>query len=347
MAASGAPRASQAAPDHLPADPIMQPRENEMISAQMTRAALLAAALGAGPVVAADIAVIAGSANDEFFNRVKKGVDQAALVVEANGGSVTYMPTQNYDNFGPDLVGLINTAVGLGVEGIATPIWVPEAQVPALQAAAAQGVRIMVYNSGAEHREAVSGLNYFGADDRVAGVAGGEYLAARGARKILCHIHVPGAVNLESRCDGVTEGAASAGAEVVRLPTPANLDSDLTGTSEAIKAEIIGDPGIDAVITGAAWASDAAAIAISQAGREVMLGTFDLSPSVLERIEAGTQTFAIDQQPYLQSFLAATMLAAHLDFGTDLPTSPVLTGPAIVDAVNVAVTMAGVRKGAR
>ena len=34
-------------------------------------------ALSAGGVLAADIAVIAGSANDEFFNRIKKGVDQA------------------------------------------------------------------------------------------------------------------------------------------------------------------------------------------------------------------------------------------------------------------------------
>ncbi|MDB6182255.1 substrate-binding domain-containing protein [Paracoccus fistulariae] len=315
-----------------------------------TVTALLACATVAGSVAsvqAAEIAVIAGSANDEFFNRVKKGVDQAALVIEANGGKVTYLPTQNYDNFGPDLVGLINTAVGQGVDGIAIPIWVPEAQVPALQAAAGQGVKIMMYNSGAEHREAVKGINYFGADDRIAGVAGGEYLAKNGAQRILCHIHVPGAVNLEARCDGVTEGAEANGAEVVRVPTPANLDSDATGTAEAIKAELLKDSSIDAVITGAAWASDSAAIAIQQAGRPVMLGTFDLSPSVLNRIKDGTQNMAIDQQPYLQSFLAATMLAANIDFGVELATDPVLTGPAIVDAENVEVTMKGVEEGVR
>lgn len=78
-----------------------------------------------------------------------------------------------------------------------------------------------------------------------------------------------------------------------------------------------------------------------------MLGTFDLSPSVLGRIQGGTQKMAIDQQPYLQSFLATTMLAAHIDFGTELATDPVLTGPAIVDADNVEVTMQGVEAGAR
>lgn len=299
--------------------------------------------------MAADIAVIAGSIEDGFFNLIKKGVDDATLVVEANGGSVNYLRTQNYDNFGPDLVQLINTAVSQGVDGIAIPVWVPESQVPALQSAAEQGIKIMMYNSGAPVKDDISGLNYFGSDEFVAGVAGGEYMAKRGAKKIICHIQVPGAVNLESRCDGVTKGASENGAEVIRLPLPANLDQNVTGTAEAIKAELLKDPSIDAVITLAAWASDAAAIGIQQAGGpdRALLGTFDMSPAVMDRIQEGTQTMAIDQQPYLQGFLATSMLAAHIDFGTELATDPVLTGPAIVDASNIESALAGVAKGAR
>jgi simple sugar transport system substrate-binding protein len=307
----------------------------------------IAFAVGASTAMSADIAVIAGSANDAFFDRVKKGVDDARLVVEANGGTVNYMTTQNYDNFGPDLVGLINTAVSQKVDGIAIPVWVAEAQVPALQAAAKQGIKIMMYNSGRDVKEQIEGINYFGSDEMVAGVAGGEYLAKKGAKKILCHIHVPGAVNLETRCDGVVQGAKANGAEVVRLPTPANLDSDVTGTSEALKAELLKDPSIDAIITMGAWASDAGAIAIQQAGRPVKLGTFDLSPAVLDRIKHGTQTMAIDQQPYAQSFLATTMLAAYIDFGIALPTDPVLTGPGIVDEANIDAALSGVQAGAR
>ena len=304
-------------------------------------------ALGATAANAADIAVIAGSVEDGFFNLIKKGVDDATLVVTANGGKVNYLRTQNYDNFGPDLVGLINTAVSQGVQGIAIPIWVPDSEVPALQAAAAKGIKIMMYNSGAEHRESVKGMNYFGSDEHVAGVAGGEYMAKHGAKKIICHIQVPGAVNLEARCAGVKEGAEKNGAIVVNLPLPANLDQNATGTSEAIKAELLKDPSIDGVVTLAAWASDAAAISIQQAGRPVKLGTFDMSPAVLDRIKDGSQTFAIDQQPYLQGFLATTMLAANIDFGTELATIPVLTGPAIIDAANIDSALEGVKKGAR
>jgi simple sugar transport system substrate-binding protein len=298
---------------------------------------------------AANIAVIAGSEQDGFFNLIKKGVDDGALVVKANGGSVNYMRVKNYDNFGPDLVGLINTAISQKVDGIAIPIWVPDAEVPAIQAAAKKGIKIMMYNAGAEHRESVSGMNYFGSDEYVAGVAGGEYLAKHGAKNIICHIQIPGAVNLETRCKGVKDGAEKNGAKVRNLPLPANLDQNATGTAEAIKAELVKDGSVDAVITLAAWASDAASSAIQQSGKggKVQLGTFDMSPAVLDRIKGGTQTFAIDQQPYLQGFLATTMLAANIDFGTNLATVPVLTGPGIVDATNIDAALAGVKKGAR
>lgn len=314
-----------------------------------TLAATAIAAVMSTGAMAADIAVIGGSIEDGFFNLIKKGIDDATLVVEANGGSVNYLRTPNYDNFGADLVQLINTAVSQEVDGIAIPVWVVDSQVPALKAAAEKGIKIMMYNAGAQVKDEISGINYFGSDEYVAGVAGGEYLASNGAKKIICHIQIPGAVNLEARCKGVKDGAEKNGAEVMNLPLTASLDQNVTGTSEAMKAELIKDPSVDAVITLAAWASDAAAVAIQQAGAQgrVKLGTFDMSPAVLDRIKEGTQTMAIDQQPYLQGFLATSMLAAHIDFGTQLATSPVLTGPAIIDASNIDSALVGVEKGAR
>ena len=77
------------------------------------------------------------------------------------------------------------------------------------------------------------------------------------------------------------------------------------------------------------------------------IGGFDFSTATLERIANGTQTFAIDQQPYLQGFLATTMLAANIDFGTQISTNPVLTGPGIVDASNIDAVKTGASKGAR
>lgn len=313
--------------------------------------ACVAATALAGSAMAANIAVIAGSANDAFFNTIKRGVDDAALVIEKNGGKVTYMTVQNYDNFGPDLVGLINTAVSQGVQGIAIPVWVPEAQVPALQEAAKKGIKIMMYNSGgvADIKDPISGINYFGSDEKVAGVAGGTYFGKAGAKHVLCVIQVPGAVNLETRCAGVKEGAEANGSKSENLELPSTLQGDAAGTAEALKAQLLKDPSIDAVVTLGAGTADAAAQAIQQAGvaDKVKLGTFDMSQSVLDRIKAGQQAMAIDQQPYAQSFLAATMLAANIDWGIDLATDPVLTGPAIVDSSNIDAALAGVAAGTR
>lgn len=314
---------------------------------KIKKLAVAAASFAAVSAMAANIAVIAGSEQDGFFNLIKKGVDDATQVVKANGGKVNYMRTKNYDNFGPDLAQLINTAVSQGVQGIAIPIWVPESEVPALQAAAKKGIKIMMYNAGAEHREAVSGMNYFGSDELVAGQAAGAYMAKNGAKHILCHIQTPGAVNLETRCKGVSEGAAKNGAKATILRVPANLDGNQAATAEAIKAELTKDGSIDAVINLAAWASDAASTAAKQAGKKVKLGTFDLSPAVANRIKSGDLTMAIDQQPYLQGFLATSMLAAHIDFGTNISTVPVLTGPNIVDGSNIDAALAGIKKGAR
>ncbi|TRC98780.1 sugar ABC transporter substrate-binding protein [Mesorhizobium sp. WSM4303] len=309
-------------------------------------AAMLASSAYAGDK---DIAVIVGSAQDGFWNMVKKGVDDAKLMVEANGGTVNFMQTQNYDNFGPDLASLIEQAVAQGAKGIAIPNWLPESETPALKAARDKGVVIVPFNAGQSEMGNYGALNYFGSDEYLAGVEGGKYLASHGAKKILCHIQNPGAVNLETRCKGVQDGAKAAGADTFILRVPANLDQDMNGTSEAIKSELIADTSIDAVITLAAWAADAAANSIEQQGqgRKIQLGTFDMSASVLDRISKGTQTFAIDQQPYLQGFLATSMLFANLKFGTAIATKPVLTGPAIVDASNVASAIEGVKLGAR
>ena len=310
-------------------------------------ATAVAATVLSTTAMAANIAVIAGSVEDAFMDKIKKGVDDAALVVQANGGSVQYLRTQNYENFGPDLVTLINQAIAQKVDGIAIPVWVPDAQIPALQEAAKQGIKIMQYNSGLPVKADIGAINYFGSDEYAAGFGGGQYLAKNGAKHILCHIQVPGAINLEERCKGVSDAGKEAGIKVTVLNTPANLDGDVTGTAEALKAEFIGDQSIDAMVSCADFGAAAGANAVEQTGMDIMVSAFDFSPASLKRIAAGTQKMAIDQQPYLQGFLATSMLAANIDFGTEISTDPVLTGPAIIDATNVEAVVAGAAKGAR
>lgn len=305
---------------------------------------------GVSSAMAASIAVVGGSNDDAFWNLIKKGIDDARPAVEANGGSVNYLRLVNYDNFAPDVVQLIRTAISQNVDGLVIPNWVPEAEDPAIKDAMAAGIKVILMNAGgAEKARELGAINYVGSDEYIAGKTGGEYFGDKGSKHVICVNTIPGAANLEARCKGVIDGITAKGGKAEQLPLPSSSFGNATAVAEAIKAELLKDDSIDGVITISAGDADSAAIGVQQASKveTVKLGSFDLNKAGLDRIKGGTQAFAIDQQPYLQGYLATSLLASAIDFGTSLPTFPVLTGPGIVDGSNIDATLAGVAKGAR
>lgn len=318
-----------------------------LMTAMATCAAL---AFGATAALSANIIVIGGKNDDAFWNKIKKGVDDARLVVEANGGTVEYLRMQSYDNFAPDAAEIIRTGISKKPQGMAIPDWVFESQDPAIKEAVAAGIKVILFNAGTGEKAAeLRALNYVGSDEYIAGKAGGEYLAKKGVKSGICINTLPGAANIEARCKGMIDAMTAAGAKAEQLPLPSTTFGDPVAIAEAVKATLTSKPDIDGALAIGAGEADAAAVGIAQAGKtgKVVLGNFDFNEATLSRIKSGEQAFAIDQQPYLQSLLAVELLAGNLDFGTDLPTRPVLTGPGIVDASNVDATIAGVKIGAR
>lgn len=306
--------------------------------------AISTSAMAAG----AKIIVIGGKADDPFWSIVKRGAEAAGIVVKAQGGSVTWLGPQNYDNLGPDAANLIRSAISQKPDAIVGPDWVPAAMDDAFKEVTKAGIPLIIYNSGGKAAaDKLGARNYIGSDEYVAGVAGGAKFAQAGVKNVICVNTVPGAANLEARCKGVADGIAKAGGVSKQLPLPATSFGNPTAVAEAIKAALMRDSAIQGVITISAGDANSAANAISQAGSKVRLGTFDMDQSTLDRIKKGSQLFAIDQQPYLQGFLAVSLLNNYVQYGLDVPTSPILTGPGIVDASNIDATLAGVKAGAR
>ena len=66
----------------------------------------------------AKIFVIGGKADDPFWSIVKRGAEDAGKVVEAEGGTVTWLAPQNYDNLGVDAAELIRQAIDQGATAI-------------------------------------------------------------------------------------------------------------------------------------------------------------------------------------------------------------------------------------
>lgn len=298
----------------------------------------------------ADIFVVGGKSDDPFWSRVKRGADDAGKVVKAGGGKVTWLGPQNYDNLGPDAAKLIDTAVSNGANAIIGPDWVPEAEDAAFERVVHKGIPLWIYNAGGlTAADKVGAINFIGSDDAKAGIAGGKYLGEQGKTHVLCVNTLPGAANSEARCAGLKKGIEESGGTGQELPMPSSSFGNPTAVSQGIKAALLQDDSIDAVVTIGTGDADAAASAVAQAGvgDRVDLGTFDTDETQLERIQAGKELFCIDQQPYMQGYLAVSMANSYVRYGINLPQRPILTGPAIIDASNVDTAIAGAKAGVR
>ena len=64
--------------------------------------------------------------------------------------------------------------------------------------------------------------------------------------------------------------------------------------------------------------------------------TFDLNKDAAQAIKDGKIEFSVDQQPYVQGYMAVEGLWLQLTNGNDLGGGqPVRTGPSIVDKTNI------------
>ena len=298
----------------------------------------------------AKIFVVGGKADDPFWSIVKRGAEDAAMVVEAQGGTVTWLAPQNYDNLGVDAAELIRQAIAQGATGVVAPDWVPDAMDPAFLAVAEAKIPFIVYNAGGiQAADRLGAMNYVGAVDYLAGVAGGEYLAKAGNKEGVCINSLPGAANIEDYCNGFKEGMTNGGGTADILPLPATAEGNVTAVSQAIKAYLVEHPTVNAVYTTANLDAIGAVQGIAEAGLtgKVKVCGINFDEGILAQIAAGTQACAIDQQGYQQGFYAVSILNGYINYGLSIATREILTGPGVVDATNIDATMSGAMQGTR
>lgn len=298
----------------------------------------------------AKIFVIGGKPDDPFWSIVKKGAEDAGKVVEAQGGSVTWLGPQNYDNLGVDAAELIRQAIDQGATAIVGPDWVPEAMDPAFKAVVDAKIPLVIYNAGGiEAADRLGAMNYVGAVDYKAGVAGGDYLGKAGGKTGVCINSLPGAANIEAYCKGFGDGITAAGGKADVLPLPATAEGNVTAVAQAIKAYLLQHDEVDSVFTTANLDAVGAVQGIAQAGKtgKVKVCGVNFDKAILSQIDAGTQACAIDQQGYQQGFYAVSILNGYVNYGLTIPTREILTGPGVVDAANIKATLVGAEQGTR
>jgi len=273
------------------------------------------------------LAVHDNPAESSFWGVVEKGAKDAAdaMGVELKSGGSGDPSVQAQ---------LIETYIADNVDGIIVSLANPDAMKDAVTKAVDAGIPVITINSGVDVYKELGAITHVGQTEFVAGQGAGEQFNAAGATKALCVIHEEGNIGLEERCDGLAD---TFGGDVERFNVATTGVRDIAGTLASIQDKLIADPDIDAILALNPNIADAAMQAIEAVGGSQKLATFDLSPDVLEAIDAGKIMFAIDQQQYLQGYLPVVFLYLYnANLNTVGGGLPVLTGPGIVDASNAA-----------
>jgi len=266
------------------------------------------------------------SPGDTFWDIIRHGATAAAAKDNI---------TLNYSS-DPDptkQAALIQDAINSKVSGIAVTSPNSAAICPTIQKARAAGIPVVMFNAGVATWQACGGMEYFGQDESIAGVAAGKRLATAGAKHVLCVLQATGQVQLEARCAGVQSGLGSEGTMSKLYVNGTDNSAVLSG----ITAKLTQDKTIDAVITLGAPIALIAIQSISSAKSSAKLYTFDTNAVEIAKIKSGAVQWAVDQQPYLEGYESVDSLWLYLTNGNVLGGGvSVLTGPAFIDASNVA-----------
>ena len=259
---------------------------------------------------------------DTFWDRIKAGANQAA---KDTGSTLKY----SADPDATKQAVLIQNAIDSHVDGIATTLVTPDALIPTVKKAVAAGIPVDSFNSGTDFFKQAGSLTHFSSNEFLAGQQAGQKAKAAGATKILCTIQQAGSVALEDRCKGVKDS----------FPNTENIQvngADDSAVTSAIQAKLSQDKDVNWVITlGAAQALDTIK-AIKATNSNAKVGTFDLNIDAAQAVKDGLLQFCIDQQPYLQGYLAITQLYLFKKNGNIMGGGgPVLTGPSFVDKTNI------------
>ncbi|MBD8029764.1 substrate-binding domain-containing protein [Corynebacterium gallinarum] len=278
-----------------------------------------------------------GAPGDTFWDLVRKGAEDAA---QKDNIELRY----SADPEVPNQANLIQSAIDANVDGIAVTMPNAQALGPTAQKAVDAGIPVVGLNAGMDTYQDYGLSGFFGQEERVAGELAGERLADDGAEHVLCVIHEQGNSSQEARCGGVADGMGGAG----KVETLYVNGMDLTAVQSTLQAKLAQDPGIDWVMGLVAPVALTAVQAAGGAGAEVSIGTFDTNAALVAAIQNGDIAFAIDQQPYLQGYLAVDALwLAHRNGTTVGGGRPVYTGPSFVDVSNVDIIADAAQAGLR
>jgi len=266
------------------------------------------------------VMVTHGEGNDPFWPVVQKGGEDAARAI---GADFEYIYNPSADM--ADMASSIQAAAATSPDGMVISLPDPDSLGPAIKAAVAAGVPVITMNSGLESSASLGALMHVGQPEYLAGQSAGARAKAEGATKALCMIQEAYNTALVDRCEGYGEAVPMEFTDTTS--DPATIQTRATAALQA-------NSDVDAVLSVGPHVCDAVSKALDDLGMTVHHSCFDLSPAVMDLINAGKVAFTIDQQQRLQGYVPIIVLHLYNTGAGLLPGANIPSGPGFVDKSN-------------
>jgi simple sugar transport system substrate-binding protein len=245
--------------------------------------------------------------SDVWWNTVKNAIKQAG---EDYGVQVDYRNPPNGDL--ADMARLLEQAAAHNYDGVAFDIADYDVLFKPAMRVAAKSIPLVTINSGTvQESQKLGAIMHIGQPEYDTGKAAGERAKAAGITSFVCVNHYSTNSASFERCKGFADAI---GVDARKSMIDSGVDP--TVVESKVSAYLRNNPKTQAVLALGPNSAEPALQALQRMGLagKIYFGTFDLSPVIIDAIRKGQMNFAIDQQPYLQGYMAIAALAiAHED----------------------------------
>lgn len=267
---------------------------------------------------------------DPFWQVAFRGASDAAA---ETGLDLAILAPETVNDYARQIA-LIDSAIAADAAGIATTVSDPQAFAAVLQKARDRGIPVIAFNARPvdDDRRRNPYQAYIGMDDAAAGRFLADHAWRAGALKdrVLVAVQQGGHAGLEARYQGIAEVLERHGLRVDRLEVGTND----TTTEQRFRDYVAAHDDLSGVITLGPSGAHPIGRVLKADGLPLYFASFDVSPLTVRMIKDGLMDATVDQQPYMQGYLAVKLLPLVADYRMAPP--DINTGIGLIDAGNVA-----------
>ncbi len=270
---------------------------------------------------------------NEFFTPTKYGYADAAALLG--------LPTPNWggsaNSAAGEMISYTNSAMSAKADGIAIAVIDQNAFTSPVKNAMDAGIPVLSYNADGIYKNGqpeigTNRLAYVGQALYLSGQAMGEQIKTLipGGGEVVIFIATAGTGNIQPRYDGAV--SVLGGNYKVHEVATSTVDGTELSTE---KSYLLGHKSIKGAFAVDSGSTANLAAAVTGAGLKIPSGGFDTDPRTLAALQAGTVSFSIFQDPYLQGFLPVLYLYLYNLSGGQLAPPDTDTGLTVLNKGNV------------